>query len=491
MTQSDQLLEFIDGNLQGADEQALFDSLAAEPELRTELRDFVQIGQAVRADREAFSPPADVERRLLGGLGLLPIGAVSGGAAATGGFLSGLLTKGGFLPVLFGTLLGGLIATGGFLLADGSGGAENDLPAATAISDGVDHESGTTGHLASAGGTGVTHGVVEHRRGGEASMFATARERRAERISERISERRVEKNAQLADRRERRANNAPRANNRPDEHPPQFRNEQTRLQGEMKEVREENQKLRAEIALLKTSALNNNSQIHVAKQTAKQNDDRLSPATAKTESLGIKNPRANDDLRASRSPSSLPAITPARFPEMEPTESGKYLGFEARSLLLNRPIVDNDARQVDADLARENFVLGGYYGDATGWQVGLEAGRERYTQSFFYNREDSLVIEQRPIVGWGGLAARLETELFTLPITVGGTLGASQYGGPVMRGLVGADLLGLVTGGTSKAGPLRLPLAVEASSLVYTFNDQYFVSGNWGLNFGLQYRVGL
>ncbi len=465
MTQSDQLLEFIDGTLQGADEQALFESLAAEPELRTELRDFVQIGQAVRADREAFSPPADVERRLLGGLGLLPIGAVSGGAVATGGLFSGLLTKGGFLPIFIGTLLGGLIATGGFLLADRGDGVENDTPTTVANSDGGDHASGMTGHLASAGGTGLTHGVVEHRRGGEARrLLSAARERVAERRSERIIRREG-----LADRRSDRRD--------------KFLAERTKLQSEMREVRGENERLRDEIAALRSAPT-------VTPEKTKATE-LLARSTPKTESLAIDNGAGRKENSASRSPSSLPAVVPARYPTPEPTESGNYLGLEVRKLALHRPVVDNEAREVASSFAEENIVLGGYYGDASGWQVGLEVGRERYTQSFFYNREDSLVIEQRPIVGWGGLAARLETEFLTLPITVGGTFGASQYGGPVMRGLVGTDLLDLLTGNASKGSAIRFPLSVEASSLVYTFNDQYFVSGNWGLNFGLQYRIGL
>ena len=53
MNKSDMILEFIDGTLDSGSEQSLFDNLAAQPELRTELRQYVMIGDAVRSDREA------------------------------------------------------------------------------------------------------------------------------------------------------------------------------------------------------------------------------------------------------------------------------------------------------------------------------------------------------------------------------------------------------------------------------------------------------
>ena len=497
MNKSDQLLEFIDGTLEGADEQTLFESLAAEPELRTELRDFVQIGQAVRADREAFAPPADVERRLLGGLGLLPIGAAASGAggAAAGGLFSGLLGKGGIVPILLGTLLGGLIATGGFLLADGgaeSRGAEGEsLRSASSVTTASIDDPAP--YLAMIGGAGLTHGVVDrHGRGAEvAGLLAERRERRSERRAERRAN-------MMSDRQERRDQVRDGGIRPTDRRRGAFGAGRERMEERLRDLRGQNQRLREELALLKQSSSSNASENRDALDVNGRDEGgialeipELAATSAKVESLDLADPSRKSDAEADRARSALPKLAPARFPETEQVGSGRYLGLEVRNFVVNSPVVDNQAREVATNFAQENIVLGGYYSGGDGWQVGLEAGRERYTQSFFYNRGDSIVIEQRPIVGWGGLAARLETDLLSLPVTLGGTVGASQYGGPVARGLLSADLLGLVTGTTSNAGPLRIPLALEASSLVYTFNDQYFVSGNWGLNLGLQYRVGL
>ena len=133
MNQSDQMLEFIDGTLGVPQEQELFEQLAVHPELRTELRHYVQIGDAVRADREAFAPPADVERRLLGGLGLLPLGGAAAGTAgaAAGGLFGTSLLKGGLLHLIGGFILGALLAGGGVWYALDRSGDPSDAVAAT------------------------------------------------------------------------------------------------------------------------------------------------------------------------------------------------------------------------------------------------------------------------------------------------------------------------------------------------------------------------
>lgn len=480
MNKSDQLLEFIDGTLPGSDEQTLFESLAAEPELRTELRHYVQIGDAVRADREAFTPPADLERRLLGGLGLIPFGGAAAGAAgstaAATGILGGTLLKGGLLPLLFGFMLGGLLVGGSVWLAlehdDGFPGLENG-PQLAAIDIQEDHgfttDASSIEYAAGVEGTGITHGVVERRKG---------RVARGERVESRVIERRE--------------NPAPPAT--------AMGGERGRggLAAKLREARRVNERLRERNSslLAKVDNLVENVEelrktvalLQAAPTTSPQDngDSPLTMTSARASSHYESEPPVTEPL-AERSPTTLPDVVPAEYPERSlASENRPFLGLEFRKLALNSPMVDNAALEAPSNFAQEDIVIGGYYGNGEGLQVGLEAGRERYTQSFFYNQGDSIVIEQRPLIGWGGVAARLESELFSVPVTIGGVLGASQHGGPVARGLLGVDVLGLLSD-----GPLRMPISLEASSLVYTFNDQYFVSGNWGLNFALQYRIGL
>jgi hypothetical protein len=119
MTASEQILEFIDGSLEAAEEENLFSEMASRSELRSELRELIAIGDAVRSDREAYAPPADVERALLAGLGL---GLIGRGAAAAIGVGGGMFASfKGFLPMIASFALGAAIAGGGVFIATQNG----------------------------------------------------------------------------------------------------------------------------------------------------------------------------------------------------------------------------------------------------------------------------------------------------------------------------------------------------------------------------------
>lgn len=116
MTQSELILEYLDGSLDPAVEQELFEMLAGHPELRTTLRGYVQIGEAVRGDREAFTPPVATEAALMGrlGFGVVP----SSGVARKGGWFAGLLRSRPFgLASAF--IIGVLLTAGALRLAPG------------------------------------------------------------------------------------------------------------------------------------------------------------------------------------------------------------------------------------------------------------------------------------------------------------------------------------------------------------------------------------
>lgn len=140
MRRSDLLLEFLDGTLEDGAEQRLFDELAARPEFREELRSHFAISAAVHADREAFSPPGEVEQQLFAGLGLLPlIGSLDQPAAdapqevppavsapVPASFRqTAVASLTGMLPLIAAFVLGGLITGGLWLIA---GGAEEQSP---------------------------------------------------------------------------------------------------------------------------------------------------------------------------------------------------------------------------------------------------------------------------------------------------------------------------------------------------------------------------
>ncbi len=111
---------FMDGELDLAEEQRLFDELAANPDLRTEMKDVLSLRTAVLHDLVA--PPAAAEFGVLSAVGL-PVGAgaaaLSGTAAATTGVVgaSAAATTAGGVSAIATTLyaVGSLVA--GFVLA--------------------------------------------------------------------------------------------------------------------------------------------------------------------------------------------------------------------------------------------------------------------------------------------------------------------------------------------------------------------------------------
>lgn len=490
MNQSDMILEFIDGTLDSGSEQTLFDDMAHHPELRAELRQYVMIGDAVRADREAYTPPADVERRLLGGLGLFPLAeaggaAAAGAAVATGGTAAGATSAVGWLalsnlksmllPLLVGVLLGGAVAGGGVYLAmnDSSEAAPRiassdaldaagtgspvvpDGPAATPSASTSSTASAGAGAASSstAGAGSVREGSFRGNGSGKAASSATRR-----------SERQFAKDGLQTDN----VNSG---------------NDQQIDEG-----------------VGNTSAGNRNATDKLtpmggggSPQAAEPNPafveilDQLELETEAPKHLrlidrDVFTPETPD---AHQSPSVLTA-PPAT--STSASERGSFIAVELRKGFLTQPFADNNARRVEKDFLSEDLIAGAYYSRDAAWFFGLEGGRERFTQSLFYNQAETLLVEQRPAIAWGGVAFGRRMEAFDIPFFLQGTLGASQYGGPMARGRIGFDVAELLGRGASSA--FSLPISFEASSLVYTYNGQYLVTGNWGLSGGVRMRFG-
>ena len=138
MTQSELILEYIDGTLDGGAEQTLFEDMVQHPELRSELRQYISIGEAVRADREAFAPPAHIERSLMAGLGLSPLAGTigGGGASAVATGAAGVAAKVGMVKLwslVTGFVIGVLLAGTTVYLVTG-GGESTTTGSSTSVS---------------------------------------------------------------------------------------------------------------------------------------------------------------------------------------------------------------------------------------------------------------------------------------------------------------------------------------------------------------------
>ena len=131
MNYSELLHNLFDRNLDSLQEDKLFTELASNDELRSELRQFIDMEFAVRRDFEAFHPEPESQDKIFGALGI-STAAITGGAAAT----SALTSKAwlgqymnNFLIGLGSLILGGLMTF--FLLNDNSKSNTENLTSTT------------------------------------------------------------------------------------------------------------------------------------------------------------------------------------------------------------------------------------------------------------------------------------------------------------------------------------------------------------------------
>lgn len=496
MNQSEMILEFIDGTLDGGREQRLFDEMARHPELRAELRQYVMIGDAVRADREAYSPPADVERRLLGGLGILPPVSAGGGAAgaALGSVASGTTAsasvgaagllgwlglarlKSALIPLVVGLVLGGAVGGGGVYLAVGDGGESGPtVQTAAAGKDGSPTFAGSdrSGSIAANGSAAVPGGSPELKSSVPVSSASAVKSSANALSSDRVNA--LDPNKQMG--------NAKGGGSGSISFPASSLSSSDKTE-------EGNLSVSAD-----GSAPHDRNGRDSVVNAAVSETPSVSRNTLRTVGSGALRP-SDPLVEMGDLPPTAPEVqrSPAHLPEPTATDlthgtAVPRFALELRKGILSQPFADNSARQVSGDFLSEDLVVGGFYSPDENWYFGIEGGRERFTQSLFYNRAETLFVEQRPAVAWGGAVLGRNMSAFDIPFFVQGTMGASQYGGPIARGRVGLDVMELLGGRTPSA--FSIPFSFEASSLVYTYNGQYLVTGNWGFNGGVRLRFGL
>ncbi|MFA7290309.1 MAG: hypothetical protein WC055_15650 [Melioribacteraceae bacterium] len=118
MNNSELLHNLFDRSLDSHQEERLFMELASNDELRSELKQFIDMEFAVRNDFEAFQPAPESQDKIFGALGIstaaLTSGAVATSALTYGGWMSKYLNH--FLLSIGSLLLGGLMT---FLLMNG------------------------------------------------------------------------------------------------------------------------------------------------------------------------------------------------------------------------------------------------------------------------------------------------------------------------------------------------------------------------------------
>ena len=384
-------------------------------------------------------------------------GAAAGGAAA--GLFSLAALKSGIIPLLTGFLLGSLLVGGGiYMMMDSS--KENSaviatLPTEQHKTNGVTNPDDAEALLSQLGNKHRSGVASETKERNSTSYITETRRTRTER------EKGVRQEAQVQ--------SSVNSN---------FDGTTVAASDVSEKIEHDAAKTMVDLSDMKTKVRADNQKV----------EPRTRSLEASSDLLPLK---SDSDPTMNRSPLPVVPAEKIKVIEDEAAMPDQSIAVEFRKGVVSEHFADNNARKIQTqffnDMFKEDFAVGAYYSPDAKWQFGIEGGSERYTQSLFYNQNDSVFIEQRPNITWLGLAVGHQVEVLEMPILLQGTLGAStDLGGPLIRGRVGTDLLNLM----NTSVPFSVPLSLDISSLVYTYNGQYLVTGNWGLNLGIRYNLG-
>ena len=456
MTQSELILEYLDGSLDPAVEQELFEMLAGHPELRTTLRGYVQIGEAVRGDREAFTPPVATEAALMRrlGFGVAP----SPGVARKGGWFAGLLRSRPFgLASAF--IIGVLLTAGALRLVPGEASSSaiatrllmtgNDRDQASLMLSRQGAEDLASALLDTSGSSAVSSiGVV-----GGPETAAAASPRKA----------------------------SPSIANAPDHRSPSVLRSASipvarRFGGGV--VNRRNGSRRGAEAISSSSSAANRPALASMDDTASSTTPRMSETLVMTvvpraSSFMIESPTA----RRASSPSyrRLDGINLVEVDLSMASDRGGIVVELRRGFAGD--LVDVDARVPSASPLEES-ALGGYHHLSPSLAIGAEVGLERYAQRLPVSQGDTIAIEQRPLYLWGGGAMRYYPgEMIGLLPYLQGGIGFSSAG-PIVRGRLGLP--------REIACGLRMGIGLESSTLFYNAAGRGQISGRWGGFGGLE-----
>lgn len=475
MIQNEQILEYIDGLLGPDAEQALFDAMARQPELRSALRQFISIGDAIRSDREAYTPPSDVERALMNNLGLGNL-APYAGAPAVSGAISRLSSFGSrFWGMMMSFLLGALLAgsTAVYVMSDTAdnrivagreapdaagdavpgrvapGGAASERMPADKRSPGAVPQSGAA--MADASGDG------DEAAGMNGNTAGTANAPSGGGNGERLAEYRT---------RSGRSNASSTASGA-------YRSDRT-LGGGSDNRRRGGGGASAPATVSQPPALadrsDGNSGIaplpDVTPVQPRQTDQR---AEIPRESL-------MDDA-PSRAPQEPLPLAPEPDGDADHTRS---ITLEAR---LNLGGAYNPNNALRNPSPTDDLMGAVFFHPTNSFALGLELGKESYDQTLYSVSTDTLQVEQRPSYLWFGATGRLylgELPFNNIETFVQGTA-AYSTGGPVVR---------LRLGGRMPVSPAwDVTFGLETAGLIYTFQDRQSVSGRWGISGGVQWTL--
>lgn len=435
MTQSDMILEYIDGTLDPIGEQSLFDSLASQPELRATLRQFITIGDAVRNDREAFAPPAFVERSLLAGLGLTALGADiaagtagAGAGAAGGGMIARLVAIKGVWSVVTAFVVGAFVAGGSTYLSLRKPVSPTPQPASVSQTAPITQAAPPAESTMPEEPSAVTGEPIAHSSAHSSNV-----------VSESVE-------------------------------PPHGSSQQESVmqQGAQPPVTTQ------ERSSVNDRPIDQAPQMPVSVDTAAH----MPPVgLVASRSIPFELPPSMREAPSSYGSSMMPV--PSLDGDRDPVVLLEVRKQAAWSLQ------QNQARVAQMSMAQrlftEDIAFGSYIRLDDHLRLGAEVGWDRFAQTLNISRGDTLRIEQQPKFFWGGLALRYSGEPMLEGIDLRPFLqatGGLTSVGPLLRTRLGTQW--------DIAGTFAMNLALEASSMVYVSNGQRQLTGRFGITSGLE-----
>jgi hypothetical protein len=452
MMESEHILEFIDGSLDEDVEQQLFDAMARQPELRTTLRQFIMIGEGVRSDREAFIPPLHVERALLAGLGLVPVAGVAVSEVVSAGWIARFAALGSkFWPVVAAFVTGATLAGGGTYMATKSddGVVMRTEIVRPAVEQPIASQPTISQPLASQAQQNAAPSISTSAVPMQSSQPQMQSSPRSVSSASASRMRSSGGTARNLDRTNRTSSDV---------------SDQTALATQTDQPAETITPVdKAGADVLRTP-------LSVLPQTL-PNMDRLMDSAA-------------DELRRQ-----APQHGASTVPEMNSADNFMdrlpKLMVEGRWQLGQEQIVSNNARQAGSTFLNDK-AFGVYFAIGNSpLMIGGEMGVERYAQTLPVYRGDTAVVEQMPSYGWFGASARYN--FGALPIIPVQTFlqvtGGANIDGGIVR-LRAGGILPVFSIGKSR---LALSASYEASSLVYSFNNQPQLAGRYGFTGGLSF----
>ena len=449
MNYSELLHDFVENSLSTSNEETLFQALAADEELRFELKYLLTLRDTIREDDEAGVVPITTTQAIFTKLGYTAPAAVGAGGAIAGsqaGIFTAIKSWGGYVVAM---LIGAFLTGGIFIMTD----AEKGSPVFTEAiqqthNNVVDQavENQTSELVGAQTETGQLVVVPDNNRNVTRSLVESTRNRQE---TKRLSDATIPR---------------PLTQAAPDNISPVAPD-------------------------IQTKSVVNNDDSEDANNQSKDSFTETSEFSLRPEDFAIISEEivpvvaTLPEQIANASPS--PEII-SRSPEeiaLDHYERPALFGAYIKGTALPINLQESELQTPASDAGLENVAVGVTYNANSNFSVVLEGGKESYLLSFKTPKSDDRVFihEARPSILWGGIGGRYSftnSSRFTpfSQLVIGGS----------EAGMMGRGMIGLNWDATDRIG---FNVGAEYSVVGYRYLGDLNLSDRLGLTYGLTFDI--